>query len=129
MRVALEPRFWLGNADLGKQFNCTRARLLSDQTAVQQQNLADLLVDAMERIERGHGLLKDDRDVIAANVTNLVLAQAEELLAFETNRTGRVISCGIRQELEHGKCGNRFPRSGFAHQRDRLSLVDCKGDV
>jgi hypothetical protein len=53
---------------------------------VQKQDFADLLLDRVKRIERRHRLLEDDRDAIAAHAADLVLLQAEEILALEINR-------------------------------------------
>ena len=44
--------------------------------AMQKQDLADLLLDRVQRIERGHRLLEDDRDVVAAHLAHLALAHA-----------------------------------------------------
>jgi hypothetical protein len=42
---------------------------------VQQQGFADLLFDAVQRVERGHRLLEDHRDAVAAQLAQ-VLADA-----------------------------------------------------
>ena len=52
---------------------------------MQEQTLADLLLDGVQRVERGHRLLKNDGDVIAAHAADLGLPQAEQLLVLETN--------------------------------------------
>ena len=49
-----------------------RARAIAPLMAVvQEQNLADLRLDRVQRIERGHRLLEDDRDVVAADLAHL----------------------------------------------------------
>ena len=76
VRIAAEPGLRIGNADLGQQFEDARARRRAGDAAVQQQNLADLLLDGVQRIERRHRLLEDDGDVVAAHLAHLVLRQA-----------------------------------------------------
>ena len=39
---------------------------------MQQQDFADLLLDGVQRIERGHRLLEDDGDVVAAHLADFV---------------------------------------------------------
>ena len=93
---------------------------------MQQQDLADLLLDGVERIERGHRLLEDDSDVVAAHVADLGLGQAQQLLALEADRAGRMVRGGIRQELQDRERGDRFAGAGLADQRDRLALLDLE---
>ena len=71
VRIALEPAGRIGNADLVKQLENARARCLAGNALMQSKNLADLLLDRVQRIERGHRLLEDDRDVVAAHVADL----------------------------------------------------------
>ena len=79
MRIAVEPGLRIGNADLGQHFERAGARRGAGQAAVQQQNLADLLLDGVQRIERGHRLLEHDGDVVAAHLADVALAQAQQI--------------------------------------------------
>src|SRR5499427_1971881 len=58
-------------------------RGLTGEAAMQQQDLADLLLDGVQRIERGHRLLEDDGDVVAAHVANFRFRQAQQMLSLE----------------------------------------------
>ncbi len=75
MRIARKPRLRFGNADLVEQFERARPRLRSRQPLMQQQRLADLLLDGVQRIQRRHRLLEDDRDPVAAYLTDVALGQ------------------------------------------------------
>ena len=77
--IALEPQLRIGDADLAEQLDGACARGEPGQSAMQQENLADLLLDGVQRIERGHRLLEDDRDIVAAHAANLGLRQVEQL--------------------------------------------------
>jgi hypothetical protein len=59
----------------------TLARLAA--RAVQRQDLADLLLDRMQRVERGHGLLEDHGDLVAAHAAQPALVGGEHVLALE----------------------------------------------
>ena len=88
MRVALQPRFRLGNADLGQQFQGPLSRHLAGDRVVELDHLDDLRLDRVQRIERGHRLLEDDRDVVAAQRTDVVLRQRQQFLSLEADAAG-----------------------------------------
>ena len=77
MRIAVEPRLRIGNADLGQDFQRAGARRGAGEATVQQQNLADLLLDGVQRIERGHRLLEHDGDVVAAHLAYVAFGQLQ----------------------------------------------------
>ncbi len=85
MRIAAEPALRVGDADLGQHLERPRARCGAGEPAMQQQNLADLLVDGVQRIERGHRLLEDDGDVVAAHAAHLALGEREQVAAIESD--------------------------------------------
>ena len=57
----------LGNAHQAQHLDGLVAGLLPAESLVQQQHLGDLAADGQHRIERGHRLLEDHRDVLAAH--------------------------------------------------------------
>ena len=85
MRIALQPGFGIGNADLRQQLERARPRHLPADAAVQEKNLADLRLDRVQRIERGHRLLEDDRDVVAADLAHLAFRRRQQLAAAEAD--------------------------------------------
>src|SRR4051794_8165380 len=99
MRIAGEPRLRIRNTDLVQQLDDARAGRGTGDTLVQQQDLADLLLDRVQRIERGHRLLEDDRDVVAAYLADLVLREAQQFLPFEMDRARRMARGRIGQQL------------------------------
>src|SRR4030081_2173912 len=99
MRIALEPRLRIGNADLSEQFERPPPRPLATDAAVKLQDFTDLGLNRMQRIERGHRLLEDDGNVVAADAANLALRQAEQFPALEANAAGGVRSGRIRQQF------------------------------
>src|SRR5487761_2288372 len=100
MRIAREPRFRVGDAYLGEQLKRARPRLLPADAAVKLQDFADLRLNRMQRIERRHRLLEDDRNVVAANATHLALRKRQQLAALEVNAARRMRRGRIRQQLE-----------------------------
>ncbi len=97
VRIAAKPAFWIGDADLAQQFEHAGAHDRSSKPLMQQQNLTDLFLDRVQRIERGHRLLKYDADVVAAHVPDFLLWHGQQLAAIEADRTGRMMRRRIGQ--------------------------------
>jgi hypothetical protein len=113
---------------------------------MQAQHLADLEADREHRIERGHRLLENHGDVLAAQAAPFGQRQLEQLASVEAHARARVDHGRIgRQQAHHGKRADRLAAAGFAHQRhgrvprhikrdslDRLDgilLVDTESDA
>jgi hypothetical protein len=52
---------------------------------VDEQGLADLALDVVERVERGHRLLEDHADPVPADLAHERVAAADELGALEAD--------------------------------------------
>ena len=79
MGIVIQARFGPGNADHLKELHSPLARLALAHVEVQFQRLGDLAPDGEHRIERGHGILEDHGDAVAANVPQLILTQLEQI--------------------------------------------------
>ena len=55
------------------------------ETLMDFEDLADLPLDRMQRIERRHRLLEDHGDVVAAHLAQRALIGMEQLLALEAD--------------------------------------------
>ena len=98
MRIALEPALRIADADLAEDFQRARARRRSGQAAVQQQDLADLLLDGVQRIERGHRLLEHDGDLVAAHSLHLAFRELQKIAAVESDTARRMARRRIGQQ-------------------------------
>ena len=95
-----------------------------------EQHLVDLLLDRVERVERGHRLLEDHRDPVAAHPPQHGLAAPEELLAVEADaaardgaRAGRAGAAGSRARSP--TCPSRSrPTSA-----ERLAAIGCRSEI
>ena len=70
MGIVGEPAFGIANADQVEQFDGPCPRRLGFKATMQKQTFANLLFDFMQRVERGHRLLEDHRDPVAANIAH-----------------------------------------------------------
>ena len=75
MRIGAEPALGVADADLLEQLEHARARRAFAQAVMDLQDLADLPLDRVQRVERGHRLLEDDADVVAAHRAQLAFAR------------------------------------------------------
>ena len=96
------------------------------QPLVQVQDLADLPLDAVQRVQRRHGFLEHHRDVVAADLAQLVLGRAHQVRALEQDLTRRVRGRRIGQQLQDRQRRDRLARAGFADDRDRLARRDIE---
>ena len=76
VRIGGEAAGRVGNADLVEQFEGAGAGGVGGQAFVNGEHFADLALDGVDRIERGHRLLEDHRDVVAAHRAQFALPEA-----------------------------------------------------
>ena len=126
VRIAGEAAFRIRNADLAQEFDDARARRGSLEVLVQPQHLDNLLPDRVQRIERGHRLLEDDGDVVAAHLADVALARGQQFLALEGDRAGRVARRRIGQQPQDRQRRHRLAGARFADQRHRLAGRDIE---
>ena len=129
VRVGVEPRRRLGDADLFEQLERALARGVARQALVQDQDLVHLPLDGVQRIERGHRLLEDHRHAVAAHRQKLACRRADQLAALEFYAAGGMARHRIGQELQDRQRGHRLAGARFAHQRHGLAAADLEADV
>ena len=94
--------------------------------AVAQNRFDDLIADGEARIERGHRLLKDHRQPIAAQVAFDLVGDVEQIEAIETDRS-RHLGRLFRQESHDGKRRDALAAAGFADEAERRA--SCDGEI
>ena len=119
IRIAVERTGGVRKTDpverLARRLGCLTGR----HPMMQSDGFRNLIADAPQRIERGHGLLKDHADLPAADSLNFALAHAgQQLLAQPHLARGSRTS---RQEPHDAQCSHRFSRSRAAHQAEDFS--------
>ena len=128
VRIGAEPLLRVANADFGQQFEDALARPLAGRPLMDRQDLADLPLDRVQRIERRHRLLEDHGDAVAADPAQFLVGRGEQIMAVEQDLAA--FGCSRRrigQQLQHRERRHRLARAGFADQRDGLARADGKG--
>jgi len=83
VRVVVEPPVGTRDADGSEQLEGARLRLPLGHVAVQLNRLDELPSDRMHRIQRGHRVLEDHRDVVAADALALLLRELQLIAPAE----------------------------------------------
>src|SRR5439155_1317011 len=91
------------------------------QFRVQLDRLDDLVADRIDRVQRGHRLLEDHRDVAPPQLAQLLGGHFQDLLPVEQNLPGqaRALDQAQRRERSHRLAGSRL-----ADQRQLLPGVE-----
>ena len=129
VREGVEPVRRLGNADLLQQLERALARGRARQALVQDQHLVHLPLDRVQRVERGHRLLEDHRDAVAAHVQKVARRRADQLAALEADAAVGMVGHRVGQELQDRQRRHRLARARFAHHRQGLAALDLEADV
>ncbi len=118
-----------GDANLVHHFDGGLERLAAIHLAVNTKYLGDLIANGKDRIQRGHGFLKDHGDAIATNRSEVAFRELEEVLILEEDSSGDDASRGAGNEAENREGGDAFSTTGFPHQTQDFAAIDMEGDA
>src|SRR4029077_15057989 len=111
VRIAAKAAGRIGDSHLPEQFDNLGARGVSIKPLMQRQNFTNLLFDRVQGIERGHRLLKDDCDVVAAHLPNFLFRHRQQFAALKFDGARRMVRRRIGQQLHNRQRGNRLARA------------------
>ena len=115
MRIFGQSALRVGKGDLAEQTAGRCARVIGRARAVGSDRLDDLVSHRPHRIERGAGLLKDERNRAATNAAPLGLRAAAERDTLQANvpRDARAFGREIEQRArEEGLAAAALPDDG-----------------
>ena len=101
VRIGIDAALGLLDLHQPQQLDRALARRRLAQPRMFHQRLGDLIADRIERIERGHRLLKDHGDLGAADAIQLALAESEQIRAAIVGRAGRAAVRGKQPHRRH----------------------------
>ena len=128
VRKGIEPRRRGGNADLLQQLDGAAAALRARAALMHRQRLHDLVADAEGRVEAGHRLLEDHRDVLADDLAPLAVRQGQEVDAGEAHDIRRHLA-RPGDEAHDGEHGDALAGAGFAHHAQQLAGLEGEVDA
>ena len=125
VRIAFQPLFRVTNADLCQQVNDTNSRVIPHDALMQREGFTQLLLQSVQRVQRGHRLLEDKADVVAAHLLQQLFVGCDHLLTIIGHR-----SRNLGAFAQHGHSrqrGDGFTGPGLTHQRNRFAAIDREG--
>ena len=101
MRIGAGARLGLGYVHPAQHFDGLAGGFPRRQSAMQCYCLGDLSPDRQERVQRGHRLLKDHRDLVAADRLHFALGEIEEVAALKADGTADDPSRRVGDEAQN----------------------------
>ena len=87
-------------------------------------DLGDLFLHGKDRVERGHGVLKDHGYLAAANLADIMIAHLQNVLPFKEDAPTLNLCRRGRQQVQNTQRRSRLPGARLAHQPQRLPDAD-----
>ncbi len=128
VRVILEALSGGRDLDLVQKPGRLGEGLMLGQIEVDHQRLGHLTADGQNRVERGHGLLEDHRDLAAPDGPQLLLFEIEEVGLLKQDASGVDPPRRLGDQTQDGQGGDGLAAAGFADQAEALSGLKIKGD-
>ncbi len=126
MRVVVESAGGCGKADALEHFDGVALGLSMRVAEMEAGDFGELLADGEKRIERGHRVLKDHGDAVAADVGELALRKRKQIAAFENGMAADNLSRGLRNEAENCQAGDAFAGTAFADDAERFAGLNIQ---
>ncbi len=128
VRILVDPLVGRGDVDAAQQLDGALARPSPRTTAMAQDRLDDLVSDGEARIERGHRLLEDHRQPVAAQVAQGLVGHFQQIEAVEADRAGDLGGM-FRQQPHDGERGYALAAAGFTDQTQRGAVGHAEIDA
>ena len=120
--ILLQPLFRLVHAHQLEHFQRPGVGLGPVAVGVEQDGFPQLIADGKGGVQRGHGILKDDADPLAAKLPHLLLGILDDVLAVEENLATNDFA-GLHQNAHDGVGGHALAGAAFAHDAQHLALI------
>ena len=126
VRIVVDALLGRRNAHAPQHFDRRASRLRHRQAAMAHQHLGQLCAHGEGRIKRGHRLLEDHRQPIAAQIGQRPRGQAKEVAAFESDGT-RHAGRRAGHQAHDRQGGHAFAATRFAD--DAQGLAGSHGEA
>jgi len=122
----------LGSGDAYELDHLEGARIrfgLAHLGVVHEDALANLMTRGHDRVKRGHGLLEDHRDLVAAVVAQLVARELGEVRPVELDGPRHDLCGGLRDEAHDGEGHHGLAATRLPHHGKGLPSAHLEGEV
>ena len=117
------------DADLLETPHRFLARRRAVHAKVQLQRLGQLAPDRENRVQRGHRLLIDHGDLLAADVADLGVGQLQQVLTVEDDLAADDLAGRVRDQAHDRQGADALAAAALADKAQRLSLFDLIRDA
>ena len=129
MRVLVHALVGRWNAHLLEHLNGLRARAGRVQSGVQLERFTNLIAHGEHRVERGHGLLKNHRDAVAAHLAHAFFAGLDQVFALKQHLAAADAPRRAGNEPQQGQRGHAFAATRLAHHAQGFAAVNAQVDA
>src|SRR5262249_17567388 len=126
VRILLHPALGVRDVHEAQHLAGLVHRVAPAEPLVQADGLGDLLAHREDGVERGHRLLEDHRDLLAADLAHLRGGKLEEVPAVVVDLAVDDASWGLRDEPHDAERRDALAAARLADHAQRLALVDVE---
>ena len=128
VRVLVQPFGGLGHLHQAQDLDGPLPGLPAAHVPVEPDPLGDLATDGQCRVQRGHGVLRDEGDLVAPDLTHGLLVQSGQVPPQQGDGPPGHMTVG-RQQPHDRQPGGALAAPGLAHNPDALALGHLEGDA
>src|SRR4029077_9175550 len=126
VRIFFDPKLGVRNVHDAQHLDALVRGIATAQPLMQPDRFSDLFTDGEYRIERGHRLLEDHRDLLAAGLSHRFGRDVEQVDAAITNLARGDVARRLADQPHDAERGDAFAAAGFADHAERFARVDVK---
>src|SRR5215510_12266340 len=126
MRIILEAPLRICNPYALEHLGRTLVGFPLRQPLMQHQRFGDLSADAHHRVQRCHGLLEDNGDVVAANGAHFRFRYAYELASSEADAAADDASRRRRHQPQDGERRDTLAANGLADHAQNFTTREAQ---
>src|SRR6185369_8013488 len=93
---------------------------------MERDHFNQLRSDPQKRIQRRHRILKNHRNLFAANFSDFFSAELDQILAFELNRPGYNLAGRSGNQTDNRQTGHGFSAARFADYAKGLAFIQIE---
>jgi len=87
------------------------------------------IITRVQRVQRGHRLLEDHRDLVAADPLHLGLGERQQVAAAVADAPAGDPARRVRDEAQDGQRGDALAAAGFPHDAQGLATAQVEGEA
>src|SRR5262249_47099418 len=128
MGKLLDPALWVRYPHLRKTTDSLPAGLRLAHAKVEFEGLGKLARDGKDRVKRGHGLLKDHRNLLTPDTPHVRVGGPEQVLTIEDDSPAHRFARRVWHEAHDREGAHTLAAATFPHEAQGFSLGEIIGD-